>query len=325
MTRRVSRRSRVVAGAAKAFVRPLAEVVPPNSMGVRFTRVFVAATMFVGSPPPYRADRRRVRDGDCGVRGEWVHPRVAPDRRRAGVVLYVHGSGYAICSAATHRGLVARLARATGMSVFSVDYRLAPEHRFPSAADDVERAYRWLLDAGYAAEQIAVAGDSAGGHLLLDLLAENTRHGRPQPAAAVMMSPLIDLGLTLAARRERRRPDPIISARRARQLVGHYIRDTPGDLPRLALTLDRARDLPPTLIQVGGREMLLDDAVAARDLLDAAGARCTLQVWPGQMHVFQAFPRLVPEADRALREAAEFITRALTEPREEVADVRLAT
>ncbi|MBD1320646.1 alpha/beta hydrolase [Gordonia hankookensis] len=261
--------------------------------------------MLIGCPPPHRVRVDRLATGT--FRGEWVYPPGTEKSRQ--VVLYVHGSGYAICSARTHRGMVARLAHLTRMPFFSVDYRLAPEHPFPAAADDVEAAYRWLQDIGYRAENITLAGDSAGGHLIVDLLAENVRHGRPQPRSVLLMSPLIDLTLQLARRREREvGPDPLISARAARRLVRHYTDGQPDDLPRLRLTLDHADDLPPTLIQVGGAEMLVADAQEAQWMLTTAGGVCDLQIWPGQSHVFQALPLLIPEATPALAAAASFIT-----------------
>ncbi|WAC57522.1 alpha/beta hydrolase [Gordonia sp. SL306] len=266
----------------------------------------MAAAMLIGCPPPHKVTVDRLATGT--FRGEWVYPATAKESRQ--VILYVHGSGYAICSDRTHRGIAARLARLTGMPVFTVDYRLAPEHAFPAAADDVEAAYAWLQDIGYRPQNITVAGDSAGGHLILDLLAENVRRGRSQPRSAVLMSPIVDLTLGLARRREREvGPDPLISARAARRLVRHYTAAHPDDLPRLKLTLDRAADLPRTLIQVGGTEMLAADAAEAQRMILDAGGTCELQTWPGQMHVFQALPTLIPEATPALAEVAAFITR----------------
>lgn len=299
-----SLRSRAAAAALRRTLRPLNEVLSSGGLQVPVSRALVAAAMLVGSPPPYPVRVDRLNTGT--FRGEWVYP---PDARASRqMILYVHGSGYAICSARTHRGLVARLSRLTGMPVFSVDYRLAPEHRFPAAADDVEAAYSWLQDIGYRAENITVAGDSAGGHLILDLLAENARHGRRQPRAVFLMSPLVDLSLGLARRREQRAgPDPLISARAAHRLVRNYTRGQPDDLARIAVTLDRSDDLPRTMIHAGGAEVLVDDAREAHRMLIEAGADCELQVWLGQMHVFQALPTLIPEAAPALAVAADFI------------------
>ncbi|MGV9673048.1 alpha/beta hydrolase [Gordonia sp. NPDC003504] len=299
-------RSAVLAHTMSWTLRPFADLLPPGAPQIRVSRALVAAAMFAGCPPPHGVRVERVTRGS--VDGDWIHP--PGSERTRPVILYVHGSGYAICSARTHRGIASRLARLTGMSTFVVDYRLAPEHRFPAAAEDVETAYRGLLDAGVRPEDIAVVGDSAGGHLILDLLAENARRDIPQPGAAVLMSPLVDLTLGLALGREQTgKRDPLISARAARRLVRHYTVGQPDDLPRLRLALNASGTLPPTLIQAGGAEMLLDDARAAARMLTDAGADCELQVWPGQMHVFQALPMFIPEATPALNSVADFLIR----------------
>jgi epsilon-lactone hydrolase len=224
---------------------------------------------------------------------------------------YIHGSGYVICSARTHRGLASRLSAATGLPVFVSDYRLAPEHRFPAAADDVAAGYRWLLDAGYNASDIVIAGDSAGCHLTLDLLLENARTGAAQPAAVAMFSPLLDLTFSLAAEQERRRKDPMITARAARNLLSHYTVGQRDDNPRLRLTIPRGATLPPILVQAGGAEMLSADARELQQMIRTAGGECELEIWPGQMHVFQALPLLIPEASQALRRTAAFLNDAL--------------
>ncbi|MGB7385249.1 MAG: alpha/beta hydrolase, partial [Rhodococcus sp. (in: high G+C Gram-positive bacteria)] len=160
--------------------------------------------------------------------------------------------------------------------------------------------------AGHAAEDIVVAGDSAGGHLAVDLLIENDRSRMPQPGAMVLFSPLIDLRFELASAQERGRQDPMISAAAARKMVEMYTGDHPADLPRLRLQLPRIDRLPPTLIQVGGAEMLVADARYLHNMIRQSGGSSTLEIWPDQMHVFQALPRLVPEAKQALRRAATF-------------------
>lgn len=299
---RPSPRSQAVVGATGLLLRPLAEVIPTNRLGIAFTRSFVAASMLAGDSPR-GVDVDKVVRGP--VRGEWVRPR---NQTNTGVILYLHGSGYAICSPRTHRGLVARLARYTRLPAFCVEYRLAPEHRYPAAADDVEAAYAWLIRQGYAANDIVIAGDSAGGHLALDLIAENARTGRAQPRSVVLFSPLLDLTLELAAQQEKVRRDPIISAAAAKKLVGLYTAHQPTDLPRLALRLEQSETLPPFLIQAGGVEMLRADAEEMARMVQDAGGTAQLQVWPGQIHVFQALSRLIPEARAALRDAADFIT-----------------
>ncbi|MDI9927158.1 MULTISPECIES: alpha/beta hydrolase [unclassified Rhodococcus (in: high G+C Gram-positive bacteria)] len=288
----------------------MTNLLPTSRGGIEFSRRLVATSMNLFGPVPKGTRVDIV--ADVPVRGEWVRaPGLAPDPR---VILYIHGSAYVICSARTHRGLTARLSSATGLPVFTVDYRLAPEHPFPAAADDLEAAYRWLLGQGYNAANIVIAGDSAGGHLAADLLIENDRTGTPQPGAMVLFSPLIDLDFELSARMERTRKDPMISAKAARGLVALYTEGHDTNLPRLRLDLALVRDLPPTLIQVGGAEMLRGDARHLHSMIDAAGGRSELEIWPDQMHVFQALPRLIPEAGHALEHAAEFIAHALDNP-----------
>ncbi len=223
----------------------------------------------------------------------------------------MHGSGYALCSLATHRRLVSQLSAATGLPVLSVEYRLAPEHRFPASADDVEAAFEWLLDQGFDASRVAVAGDSAGGHLVLDLCLDRLRRRLAMPAALLMLSPVADLTFGLAARREQIRRDPMISAAKAALLCGHYTAETDPLHARLRHVVAAGEMLPPTLIQAGGAEMLAADAHHLHDMLTASGTDCRLEVWPGQMHVFQALPRLVPEAAPALERAARFLTESL--------------
>lgn len=298
---RPSPRSQALVGATGLFLRPLARAVPTNRPGIAFTRSLVAASMLAGDSPR-GVDVEKVR---CGaVRGEWVRPGNQTGQQ---VILYLHGSGYAICSPRTHRGLVARLARYTRLPAFCVEYRLAPEHRYPAAADDVEAAYAWLIRQGYAAQDIVIAGDSAGGHLALDLIAENARHEREQPRAVVLFSPLLDLTMELAAQQEKIRRDPLISAAAAKRLVGLYSDRQPVDLPRLRLRLEQSEKLPPFLIQAGGVEMLRADAEEMTRMVQNAGGTAHLQIWPGQIHVFQAFSRLIPEARGALCDAADFI------------------
>ncbi|MBA4025730.1 MAG: alpha/beta hydrolase [Gordonia sp.] len=296
-------------------LRPIASRLPYDKGGVGVARVLVEVAM--------RMCGRRLRGtrvtavSNDGVVGEWVDATRSgfPDESASGgadgVVLYLHGSAYAICSAGTHRGLASRLSREAGLPVFVVDYRLAPEHPFPSAADDVERAYRWLLGRGYDSGSIVVAGDSAGGHLALDLVIDNARRSVPQPAAVALFSPLIDLTFDLAERRERVRRDPMISAAGARALTTLYTSGHEPDIPRLRLAVEAGTVLPPFLVQAGGAEMLVADAEYLRDLVEANAGTCTLEIWPDQMHVFQALDRICPEATPALRRAAQFLRAEL--------------
>ena len=224
-------------------------------------------------------------------------------------IYYVHGSGYALCSPRTHRRLVAWLSRLTGLPVFSVDYRLAPRHRFPTAADDVRAGWDWLCtEQKFAPDRIFMAGDSAGGHLAVDLLLQpDVAH----PAGVALFSPLVDLTFGLARTREQLRRDPAIRAVDAAKLIALYCAGTDLAHPRLTLDVAGGRTLPPTLIQAGGGEMLVADARKLAKDVTTAGGDCELQVWPDQVHVFQALPRLTAEAKPAMRQVATFVAKSL--------------
>jgi acetyl esterase/lipase len=254
----------------------------------------------------------RTSDGRRVV-GEWVYGAGVPRDRADTAIYFVHGSGYALCSPRTHRRLTSWLSRLTGLPVFSVDYRLAPRHRFPSAADDVRSGWDWLVrDGGLAPERTIVAGDSAGGHLSVDLLLQpDVVH----PSALVLLSPVVDLTFGLARARERLRRDPAIRSRDAVRLIELYCTGIDSNHPRLQLDVAAGRGLPPTLIQAGGAEMLVADAIALADDIRTAGGQSELQIWPDQVHVFQALPRLTPEAKPAMRRIASFIAHALRDTR----------
>lgn len=307
-----SLRSHAAALGIAATLRPLTGLIPPNRLGVLATRRIVATGLAVAGPALpgshiRRVDRSTVRGPS--VRGEWVRgPRA---RRDDAVILYVHGSAYAICSARTHRGITTRLSRATGLPVFACDYRLAPRHQFPSAADDVRATYEWLLAEGHPPDRIVIAGDSAGGHLAIDLTLQLIQEGGRPPAALALFSPLFDPTFELAAGRDRRRRDPMISAARAMRLLDLYFADADRADARMAFTFEGVDAFPTTLVQAGGREMMAADAEELARSLTAAGARCELEVWPGQMHVFQALSRVIPEADAAIGRAAEFLVAEL--------------
>jgi epsilon-lactone hydrolase len=254
----------------------------------------------------------RTSDGRRVV-GEWVYGAGVPRDRADTAIYFVHGSGYVLCSPRTHRRLTSWLSRLTGLPVFSIDYRLAPRHRFPSAADDVRSGWDWLThDLGLAPENTIVAGDSAGGHLSVDLLLQpDVVH----PSALVLLSPVVDLTFTLARTRERVRQDPAIRSHDAVRLIELYCAGIDSSHPRLKLDVAAGRALPPTLIQAGGAEMLAADATALADDIRTAGGECELQIWPDQVHVFQALPRMTPEARPAMRHISGFIAHALRDTR----------
>jgi monoterpene epsilon-lactone hydrolase len=259
-------------------------------------------------PDDVAADVARVSAG--GVSAERIDVRGPATSR---VVLYLHGGGYSVGSARSHRGLGRRVAAAAHARVLLPDYRLAPEHVFPAAVADAVTAYRWLLATGARPDQIAVAGDSAGAGLALALLVSLRDGGVPLPACAVLLSPFADLECrgesytTLAAL------DPIVSREMGLGMAGAYIGDREPSDP-LASPVHAALDgLPPLLIQVGSREVVLDDARAIERNARDAGVEAKLDVWPGMIHVWHLFASTLEEGRRAIDDLGSFIRQRTKE------------
>src|ERR1700761_5707642 len=308
---RGSLRSRSAALVSTLTLRQISAILPPEqAWGLFLSRRILAGVMDAFGPPLAGARAEKV-DGVLPdgrrVVGEWVR---APGVDHTDSAIYfVHGSGFALCSPRTHRRLTSWLSRLTGLPVFVVDYRLAPRHRFPTAADNVRAGWDWLTSQ-VPPNRVVIAGDSAGGHLSVALLPQPDVPANG-PAALALFSPLIDLTLELARAREDLRRDPAIRADDAARLVRLYSTGIDPRHGRLKLDVAGGPPLPPTLIQAGGAEMLLADARHLAADIRAGGGRCTLQVWPDQVHVFQALPRLSPEAVQAMKHVARFIDTSM--------------
>jgi acetyl esterase/lipase len=254
---------------------------------------------------PVPADVVRESTTAGRVPAEWIS---VPGCRSDRAVLYLHGGGYVVGSLNTHRELASRIARATAARVLVVDYRLAPENPFPAAVDDATAAYRWLLSSGIAPNRVAVMGDSAGGGLTLATLLA-LRGGRdPLPAAGVCMSPWTDLEGTGASAQPGGADDPLLELAGLREMGRHY---AAHDLrhPLAAPLYADYRGLPPLLIQVGTREILLDDSTRVAEKAKAAGVDVTLEKWEGLIHVWQLFGPTVPEAEQAVTRIGEFVRK----------------
>jgi monoterpene epsilon-lactone hydrolase len=309
---RGSIRARAAAAVSSVSLRQISAMLPPErAWGLWASRKIVARVMdsFGPSLSGTHVEHVDARTSDGRrVVGEWVR---GPGVESGGdsAIYFLHGSGYALCSPRTHRRLTAWLSRLTGLPVFCVDYRLAPRHRFPCAAVDVRSGWDWLChEQGLAPERVFIAGDSAGGHLAVDLLLQpDVSH----PAGMALFSPLVDLTFGLSRTREALRRDPAIRSADAARLVNLYCAGTDVTHPRLTLDVAGGRRMPPTLIQAGGGEMLVSDARALAADITAAGGDCQLEVWPDQVHVFQALPRLTPEAAPAMRRVAAFVRESL--------------
>ncbi|MGY3447291.1 alpha/beta hydrolase [Bradyrhizobium sp. USDA 4473] len=243
-----------------------------------------------------------------GVDGEWLVPSDAP---REKAILYFHGGGFRIGSVASHRDLAARIADASGCRVLSINYRLAPEHRFPAAPDDALFAYQYLRDQGLRPTDIAFAGDSAGGNLVLSAMLAARDRGLPLPVAGALMSPWTDLTAAGASYESRAEADPIHQRAMILALAKNYLGEDADARDPLASPLyaDLA-GLPPLLVQVGDRETVRDDSMELAAKAKAAGVDVELQVWDGMIHVFQMFPE-IPQAGEAIASLANFLRKHL--------------
>jgi acetyl esterase/lipase len=226
-----------------------------------------------------------------------------------GATLYFHGGGYAIGSAAASTGLAAEIARRTGAPVWTVDYRLAPEHPFPAAVQDALAAYRGLLDQGLAASSITVAGESAGGGLAVALVLaiRQARMSLPQPAAVAVMSPWTDLTQSGDSIRTRADRDPALTPQALETRAAGYLAGADPRTPTASPLHADLHGLPPMLIQVGNREILLDDALRLATRAAHADVAVVLQTVPGAPHVFQGFAPVVSEAVWALDQLGAFL------------------
>src|SRR3984885_14251945 len=244
----------------------------------------------------------------AGMDSEWIAGSNAPHDK---AILYFHGGGFRLGSVASHRALIRRISEACGCRVLAINYRLAPEYRFPAPLEDALAAYGWMLDQGLRPENIAFAGDSAGGNLVLTTMLGLHDRGLPLPAAGVLMSPWTDLAATGETYVSRADADPIHQRPMIAALAKNYLGE--GGDPRDPLASPLYADLaglPPLLIQVGDRETVLADSTMFADKARAAGVAVELQVWDGMIHVFQMFAEL-PEAHRAVASIAEFLKRHL--------------
>lgn len=240
--------------------------------------------------------------------GEWIAGSNAPDDK---ALLYFHGGGFRLGSVSSHRELIARISEACGCRMLAINYRLAPEYRFPAPLEDALAAYGWMLDQGLRLENIALAGDSAGGNLVLSTMLGLRERGLPLPATGVLMSPWTDLAATGETYVSRADADPIHQRPMILALAKNYLGE--GGDPRDPLASPLYADLaglPPLLIQVGDRETVLADSTMFAEKARAAGVDVELQVWDGMIHVFQMFAEL-PEAHRAIASIAEFLKRHL--------------
>jgi monoterpene epsilon-lactone hydrolase len=246
-----------------------------------------------------------------GVPAHWLD---APGADPGKVLVFLHGGGYQFGSLRSDGELAARIGRAGGMRVLFVEYRLAPEHPFPAAIDDVIAAWRWLrTEQGADARSLAVAGDSAGGGLAVALLIATRDAGEELPAAAVLMSPTVDLTSSGRSMTERVDQDPISTPALLQQLAADYLAGADPRTPLASPLFASLAGLPPLLVQVGTSDLLLSDAERLAASATEAGVDVRLEVGEGLPHVYQLMLG-TPEAAGATQRIGMFLSERVRGP-----------
>ncbi len=238
-----------------------------------------------------------------GMKAAWVRPEWGHDHHK--IILYCHGGGYTSGNLGYSRPLASKLSHTTGWETLSFEYRLAPEHPFPAAADDALAAWDYLMQLGYGARDITVAGDSAGGNMALVLCHRLKAAGRMLPGRLILMSPWTDMTASGTSYQERKELDPSITEDYIHAVRSAYTGDADVEDPQLSPLFGDFTGFPPTLIQVGSNEILYSDSATLRQRMTAAGVVCRMEEWQDMWHVFQIFP--IKKAAQAMEHVGQFL------------------
>jgi monoterpene epsilon-lactone hydrolase len=239
-----------------------------------------------------------------GVPAEWTS---TPQDDGDAALLYVHGGGYVIGSLDSHRHMVSEAGRAAKAWALALDYRLAPEHPFPAAVEDAVSGYRYLLSRGIRPGRIAIAGDSAGGGLVVAAMLAIREAGLAQPACGWCISPWVDMegiGESMSSKAE---ADPMVQKAGLLEMANLYLGGARPRSPLAAPIYADLRGLAPLLIQVGAAETLLDDAIRLAKVAGAADVRVDLQIWPEMVHVWHLFHPELKAGLRAIEQGGSYV------------------
>ena len=237
------------------------------------------------------------------IDAEWVSVNRAHMKKY--ILLHCHGGGYSTGSRIYARTLTSKLAESTSMDVLCFDYRLAPEHPYPAAAEDAMKVWDYLMLLGYGARDIILTGDSAGGNLVLSLTLKLKQEGRLLPRGLLLMSPWTDLtssGLSFESKAEL---DPVLNKAYIDRMVEAYAGGQELKNPLISPLFGNFEGFPPTYIQVGENEILLSDSQRLHQAFVDANVSARMDMYPGMWHVFQMSP--VKAARAAMDKNAEFI------------------
>lgn len=279
------------------LVRPVLNPAVPVPLQRRIVR-----QAYRSSIPPKRARFENITVGEVPT------TRTTFGDNPHGAVLYLHGGGYIIGSSSTHRGITGHLAKTTGCTIITPDYRLAPEFPFPAALDDAEACWNGLLEAGFKPEHIAVAGDSAGGGLSVALAMRLRDKNQPLPASLTVFSPWVDLTQEQLYAPE---CEPVLQASWTSKAAKLYAGQESLANPLISPLFGDLSGLPPLLIQVGSQEILLNDAERLAEAASGQDVETRLEVYNSLWHVFQVHSGQLERATAAMETAGQHIKRHL--------------
>jgi acetyl esterase/lipase len=239
---------------------------------------------------------------------EWITPKRSKADK---VLLFLHGGGYATGSLRTHRALASQIAIHARIKALSIEYKLAPEHKFPTQIEQAVAAYQFLLEQGYLPEDIAIGGESAGGGLTGGTLLYLKDHDIPLPACAIFMSPWFDLtgsGRSLITNKHK---DPMVPYKGIPLWARNYAGDAELTNPYASPLFGDLKGLCPVYIQVGECEILLSDSTRYAEKAKNAGVDVTMEVWPNMFHAWQGFWMIIPEGKAAIEKLGAFLRKNL--------------
>jgi epsilon-lactone hydrolase len=243
-----------------------------------------------------------------GVRAEWT---ATPNDARDAALMWLHGGGYVIGSLVSHRHVVSEAGRAAKVWALALDYRLAPEHPFPAAVEDAVSGYRYLLSRNIRPGRVAIAGDSAGGGLVVAAMLAIRDAGLEQPACGWCISPWVDMEAIGDSMSSKAEADPMVQRAGLLEMAGLYLGGAAPRSPLAAPIYADLTGLAPLLIQVGAAETLLDDSIRLAKAAGAADVRVDLQIWPEMVHVWHMFHPELKAGLRAIEEGGNYVRAML--------------
>ena len=261
---------------------------------------------------PHAVQLQRIKIGN--IPAEWLIPAQAEDAEKT--ILYFHGGAWLFGWYNTHRMLVGHIAKHARKQALAVDYRLAPEYPYPAALEDCLAAYHYLLNRGIRPDQVIMAGDSAGGNLVITSMLALQAAGEPLPAAGVCISPATDLTADGVSYNVNANKDAILSSgmysRFANILQDSLIGSHDPHDPLLSPIYADLHGLPPFLVQAGEDEILLNSITAFVNKARHEGVQVTYEVWPAMWHVWHIYTPYLPEARYAVYSVSRYIDEKLS-------------